>query len=109
MRRTSVNYYEWLASQYAYRYPDLYHRLLPLIDEELSRFDGRGMSPYDMDRIVDNIYRRYHGLYPQTYQYRDRDGSNLRNIILILLLSRLFRRGRFGSPGFPGFSFNPFY
>ncbi|MCR1898168.1 hypothetical protein NSA47_04090 [Irregularibacter muris] len=98
-----MNYYDWLASQYAYMYPDLYNTMLPLIEEELDKWGRDDLSPYQMDELVDSIMRRYNGLYPQALQRGYRDQNTVRNIILVLLLSRLFRRG-----SYPGYS-RPFY
>lgn len=103
-----MNYYDWLASQYAYMYPDLYNRMIPLIEEELDRWEGRDWTPNQMDEFIDNVMERYNHLYPQTLQRPFGGQDTIRNLILIFLLSRLFRRGRlFRHGSYPNYPWSP--
>lgn len=94
-----MNYYDWLDSQYYYGYPDLYNSIQPLVEEELNRYNGTTLTPYQIDQLVDNIMNKYDNMNSRAQQYRDR--SFLRNFIFVLLLSRLLRRRRYSI--FPGF------
>ncbi len=94
-----LNYYDWLDSQYSFGYPDLYTSIQPLVEDELNRYSGTNLTPYQIDQLVDNIMNRYDNMYSQTQQYRDR--NFLRNFIFVLLFSRLLRRRRY--PIFRGY------
>lgn len=94
-----MNYYEWLASQYAYRYPNLYNRAIPLIDEELDKYNGTELTPNEMNQLVDNVIRRFNDLYAQTMQFGFGARDSFRDIIFIFLISRLLRRRRY--PRYP--------
>lgn len=101
-----MNYYDWLASQYAYRYPDLYDRMIPLIDDEIEGYGRTELNPNEMNQLVDNIMERFNNLYPQSMQFGFGGGDAFRDIIYIFLISRLLRRRRYPRyPGYPGYSY----